>query len=138
MPESVAILLGEVAKWHGFERFRDDILILAVEFQAASDGDAAGNGSLKVSAASVSPNPLNPEATLTFTTSKPGNVKAEMFDLHGRAVRTIIGPTHMTAGRHERRIDGRGENGDKLASGVYLLRGTTADGAFKNTITILK
>jgi hypothetical protein len=44
----------------------------------------------------------------------------------------------MAAGSHDLKIDGRGENGEKLVPGVYLVRGTTVDGSFKNTITILK
>jgi hypothetical protein len=89
-------------------------------------------------AASVSPNPLNPASTLRFATSKPGSVKVEMFDLQGRLVRTIVTETFMGAGDHEARIDGRGQRGEKLASGVYFVRGVTVDGIFKNTITILK
>jgi phosphoserine phosphatase RsbU/P len=131
--ESVAILLGEIARWHGFERFQDDISILAVEVSAASP-----TGSLTASTASVSPNPLNPEATLAFTTSKAGNVKVEMFDGKGGLVRTILGSTSRAAGSHKVKIDDRGESGEKLAPGVYSVRGTTADGSFKNTVTILK
>ena len=44
----------------------------------------------------------------------------------------------MAAGSHEMMVDGRGQSGEKLASGVYFIRGVTADGTFKNTITILK
>ena len=147
LQEGVAALLGEVARWHGFERFQDDIAILAVEVSVASGlgesgaqvtTDVVSNGSLIAPAASVSPNPLNPEATLTFTTSKPGNVKVEIFDLHGRRVRTNLGSAFMAAGSHDLKIDGRGESGEKLVPGVYLVRGTTVDGSFKNTITILK
>jgi len=130
--ESVAALLGEIARWHGFERFQDDIAILAVEVSVASVE------SLTTLAASVSPNPLNPDATLTFTTSKPGTARVEMFDIQGGLVRTILSTTLMAAGHHDLKIDGRGESGEKLAPGVYFVRGTTVDGSFKNTVTILK
>jgi PKD repeat protein len=88
--------------------------------------------------ASVSPNPLNPSAKLLFATSKPGTAKVEMFDAQGRLVRTILSPTFMAAGAHELTIDGRGQRGEKLASGIYFVRGVTADGTFKNTVSILK
>ena len=123
--ESVAPLLGEIARWRGFERFQDDISILAVEVPVATGPGEPGVAS---PATSVSPNPLNPEATLTFTTSKPGNVKVEMFDVKGSLVRTIIGPTHMAAGSHNAKIDGRGLSGGKLAPGIYIVRGATGDG----------
>jgi len=135
--ESVAILLGEIARWHGFERFQDDVSILAIEVSVSS-GVREPNGSFTALTASVSPNPLNPEATLTFTTSKPGAAKVDMFDVKGSLVRTILGSTFREAGRYKMKIDDRGESGEKLAPGVYFVRGTTADGTFKNTITILK
>jgi len=137
LQESVAILLGEIARWHGFGRFQDDMSILAVEISVAS-GASEPDGSFTALAASVSPNPLNTEAVLTFTTSKPGHVKVEMFDVKGGLVRMVIGSPLIAAGSHRMTIDGRGENGEKLAPGVYCVRGTTADGTFKNTITILK
>jgi sigma-B regulation protein RsbU (phosphoserine phosphatase) len=135
--ESVALLLGETARWHGFERFQDDISILGIEVSVASGGGEP-KGSLTAPASSVSPNPLNPEATLVFTTSKPGDVKVEMFDVKGSLVRMIIGSPLMAAGSHKVKIDDRDESGEKLAPGVYFVRGTTADGNFKNTVTILK
>ena len=136
--EGVATLLGEIAKWHGFERFQDDISILALEVPVASGPHGPGAEPLNGLAASVSPNPLNPEAMLSFTTSKPGDVNVEMFDVKGKLVRTIVGSTRMAAGYHDAKIDGRGQSGEKLPPGVYFVRGTTADGSFKNTVTILK
>jgi hypothetical protein len=89
-------------------------------------------------AASISPNPLNPETTLDFTISKPGSVKVDLFDVQGRLVRSILNESFMAAGIHDVKIDGRGQSGEKLASGVYFVRGITADGVFKITVTILK
>jgi PKD repeat protein len=91
-----------------------------------------------VEVSSVSPNPLNPSSALSYVTQKPGSVKVELFDIQGRLVRTIVNESFVPAGVHEATIDGRGQRGEKLASGVYFVRGTTADGVFKNTITILK
>ena len=42
-------------------------------------------------AASISPNPLNPSAVLTFTTSRPGRVRVTIFDLRGWLVRPPAG-----------------------------------------------
>jgi PKD repeat protein len=100
--------------------------------------DVVSNGSFSAEMSSVAPNPLNPATKLSFITSKPGTVKIDMFDLQGRLVRTLQGETFMGAGQHEMLIDGRGQSGEKLASGVYFIRGITVDGVFKNTITILK
>jgi hypothetical protein len=100
--------------------------------------DVVNNGNFSPVLASVAPNPLNPQTKLAFETTKPGLVKVQMFDLQGRLVRTIQNSTYMEAGIHEMTIDGRGQSGEKLASGVYFIRGETAEGTFKNAITILK
>jgi len=104
------------------------------EFSVTIRGPVSGSG---FAVASVSPNPLNPSAILSFETSKPGSARVEMFDPQGRLVRTILNE-YVGAGVHEAKIDGRGQSGEKLASGIYFIRGVTADGTFKNTITILK
>jgi hypothetical protein len=87
---------------------------------------------------SIAPNPLNPEATLTYTTTKQGPVRIDMFDIQGRLVRRLVDAAAMTAGTHDVRIDGRDERGEKLPSGVYYIRGTSSEGAFKHLVTILK
>ncbi len=98
--------------------------------------DIVNNGNFTVSA--VAPNPLNPEATLTYTTLKQGFVRVDMFDIQGRLVRRLVDAPVMTAGTHEVKIDGRGERGERLPSGVYYIRGTSSEGAFKHLVTILK
>ncbi len=98
--------------------------------------DVVNNGSFTISA--VAPNPLNPEATLTYTTSRVGFVRIDMFDIQGRLVRRLVDAPAMAAGTHETKIDGRGDRGERLPSGVYYIRGTSSEGAFKHIITILK
>jgi hypothetical protein len=98
--------------------------------------DVVNNGSF--TSAIVSPNPLNPQATLTYTTTRQGAVRVDLFDIQGRLVRRIVDDPAMAAGTHEAIIDGRGSRGEKLPSGVYYIRGTSAEGEFKQLITILK
>ena len=88
--------------------------------------------------ASVSPNPLNPQGTLSFTTSRPGSARVEMFDIRGRLVRTVLPQGFMPAGYHEVTIDGFGQTGEKLASGVYFYNVNTVDGSTTGRLTILK
>jgi len=125
----------------------DNAVTMTIEGDLVTGARFSGNVNLIVkgpvagsafASASVSPNPLNPDASLSFATSMPGTVKVDLFDVQGRLVRTILSPTFMAAGSHELKIDGRGQSGEKLASGIYFVRGVTADGVFKNTITILK
>ncbi len=89
--------------------------------------------------ASVTPNPLNPSAALTFATTKAGRVKVQLFDVRGRLMRTLLDDGTAPAGYHDVEIDGRDANGMKLASGVYyILIESTADGRERLAITILK
>jgi PKD repeat protein len=104
--------------------------------QGTTEVDAFNNGSF--SAPTVAPNPLNPTATLTFTTSRAGFVKVELYDVGGRLVRTILDEPMLASGVHEVRIDGRGARGGTLASGIYFIRGVSEEGAFTKTIAILK
>src|SRR5213593_1678500 len=50
--------------------------------------DVVSSGSTSA-AATISPNPMNPASTLTFTTTRSGSANVEMFDIAGHLVRTI-------------------------------------------------
>jgi hypothetical protein len=103
--------------------------------QGTTQVDVLVSGS---SAVTVAPNPLNPAATLTFTTSRAGLARVELFDVAGRLVRTILDEQSLGAGLHEVRIEGRGQRGESLASGIYYIRGVSAEGEFTKRIAILK
>lgn len=80
---------------------------------------ASGGGNL---VASLSPNPLNPDAVLTFHTETAGTVRVDLYDVRGRLVRRVFEQEALSPGYHDVRIDGRNDNGEKLASGVYFYR----------------
>ena len=105
-------------------------------FRAALDMDVVASGGGP--AASVSPNPLNPEGVLTYVTTKPGAVTVTVFDLGGRLVRTLLRDAFVPSGYHDASIDGRGDNGARLASGVYYYRVETAEGVATGRFAILK
>ena len=89
-------------------------------------------------AAAVHPNPLNPRATLRFSTSREGAVKIRMYDLHGRVVRTLLERPMLPPGNHEVEIDGRSQNGQTLASGIYFYEVEASEGRVRGRLTILK
>ncbi len=88
--------------------------------------------------ASISPNPLNPEAKLTFVTTVPGTASVQVFDLNGRLIRTLLAQQSLSPGIHEVRVDGRNEQGSRLASGVYYYRVQSVEGISKGAFTVLK
>ena len=79
-------------------------------------------------AASLSPNPLNPQGVLTFTTSLASRVKVSVFDMQGRLVRTLLDEPALSTGYHDVTIDGLSDAGARLASGVYFYRIEAAEG----------
>ena len=95
---------------------------------------ASGGGAL----ASVSPNPLNPSATLSFTTAAAGPIRVRLFDISGRLVRTLADWSSAAAGYHDVTIDGRSDRGEELGSGVYFFRIETAAGVESGRFTILR
>jgi hypothetical protein len=65
---------------------------------------------------SVSPNPANPVAAITYSIGNPSRVKLSIFSVTGQKVATLVdGP--VRAGAHTVRFDGSNH-----ASGVYLYR----------------
>jgi hypothetical protein len=89
-------------------------------------------------AATVAPNPLNGDATVTYTTTRTGFVRIDLYDIRGRLVRRLVDEPSLAAGTHRATIDGRGARGQMLASGIYYVRGVSSEGEFKKLITILK
>ncbi|HET9941364.1 MAG TPA: FlgD immunoglobulin-like domain containing protein, partial [Candidatus Eisenbacteria bacterium] len=89
-------------------------------------------------AASITPNPLNPSAVLTFTTQERGPVNVQLFDVHGRLLRTLQDESDAAAGYHDVRIDGTDASGARLSSGIYYLRIRAGTAEERKAITILK
>lgn len=86
----------------------------------------------------VRPNPFNPQATVTFATTKDGRVSAHLFSMGGRLVRTVLRDTPMEAGSHVVSLDARGDQGEALPSGIYFLRILGPDGPVTTRIAVAK
>jgi hypothetical protein len=74
----------------------------------------------------VYPNPSSGQATLTYAVPERAEVHLVVYDVLGRRVRTLVDRVHQP-GRHQRTWDGRNNGGERVASGVYLVR-LTAEG----------
>ncbi|HKQ18819.1 MAG TPA: FG-GAP-like repeat-containing protein [Candidatus Eisenbacteria bacterium] len=96
---------------------------------------AGGGGNL---AASISPNPLNPSAILTYFTTQEGPVSLQLFNPQGRLVRTMLRESHVDPGYHDVSIDGRDDRGVPLASGVYYFRLRAAEETTTGRFTVLR
>ncbi|MCD4701390.1 MAG: T9SS type A sorting domain-containing protein [Candidatus Aegiribacteria sp.] len=67
------------------------------------------------------PNPFNAEAAIRFSLPSSGRVSVTIYDLSGRAVRTL-NDTEMQAAEHTLMWDGLDETGNAVGAGVYFCR----------------
>lgn len=75
----------------------------------------------------VFPNPFNPQVTIAFSLPEESRVRAEVYDLLGRRVRTLADAV-LPVGQHEVFWDSRDEAGRPKATGTYILRISTEQG----------
>jgi hypothetical protein len=71
---------------------------------------------------SVTPAMAGRGGTLRFATTVAGPVRVELYDLSGRRVRRLLDDPFMAPGLRELTLDGRGDQGERLDSGVYFYR----------------
>jgi len=88
--------------------------------------------------AAVSPNPLNPQGKVTFSTTRSGYARVTLFDIHGRLLRTLLDERDLSPGPHTARIDGSDESGTRLGSGVYFYKIETPEGETQGRFVVLK
>lgn len=91
-------------------------LNLAIDIVPGSGFDELGSLPAGIRLLSLYPNPLNPQAQLSFTTDGSQEVRVRMVDMLGRQ-RLIVEPGRVyPAGLHTVQVDGA-----SLPSGVYML-----------------
>lgn len=83
------------------------------------------------------PNPFNPNTTIDYTVSAPGQVKLEVYDMAGRRVRTLVDEPRA-AGTFTATWDGRDDAGNAAASGTYFCRMTAAGEMTARKMTLVK
>jgi subtilisin-like proprotein convertase family protein len=76
------------------------------------------------------PNPFNPTTNIAYNLPQDAKVNMHVFDLLGRHVATLVNGSQM-AGKYIVNWNGRGDNREEVASGIYFYRleASTADGA---------
>ncbi|MBK8015262.1 MAG: carbohydrate-binding protein [Betaproteobacteria bacterium] len=83
------------------------------------------------------PNPFNPQTTVEYVMPAEGPVRLGVFDARGRQVR-VLAEGRKDAGTHRVVWDGRDDDGQLLASGVYFLRVEAAGAARVGKLVLLK
>jgi hypothetical protein len=83
------------------------------------------------------PNPFNPTTKIEFTLAKSGFVTLQIYDVLGRKVRTLVSE-ELSAGYKSVIWDGKNEDGDDVASGVYFYQLKVGDFSEPKKMLLLK
>jgi hypothetical protein len=83
------------------------------------------------------PNPFASETSVPLALARETRAELGVYDVAGRRVRTLASG-RMGAGSHVLRWDGRGEDGRRVAAGVYLLRLAVESGRETGKVVVLR
>ena len=96
------------------------VLVLGQESRPGeTGGDEPPAAAPVIAGLSAAPNPFNPQTELVFSLPAASEVRLVIFDVRGRAVRTLVSGS-LAAGVHAATWNGRDDGGRAQASGVYL------------------
>lgn len=83
------------------------------------------------------PNPFNPMTTVSYELPSESHVRLMIYNVRGELVKTLVDET-QTAGHYSLNWDGRDNRGVGVASGVYFLRLSTADGELTRKMVLAR
>jgi hypothetical protein len=83
------------------------------------------------------PNPFNPSTKIEFTLARSGFVTLQIYDTLGRKVRTLVSE-ELSSGYKSVIWDGKNEDGDEVASGVYFYQLKVGDFSEPKKMLLLK
>jgi glycosidase len=83
------------------------------------------------------PNPFNPSTTISFVLPRDSHVNLSIYDLQGKAVRTVK-DDFVEQGRREAVWDGKDDGGHGVSSGVYFYRLTAGDQSLTKKMVLLR
>jgi hypothetical protein len=69
-----------------------------------------------------SPNPFNPSTTICFENRSTMRASLRIYDTTGRLVRTLLDCQQLAPGAHRIGWDSTNDQGERVASGIYLCR----------------
>jgi hypothetical protein len=84
-------------------------------------GEAEARPSISRPELNLLPNPLRSNTLISFTVPNPATVRLGVFDIAGREVKRLVN-ARVNAGKYTLLWDGRDEQGNDLAQGIYFLR----------------
>ncbi len=76
------------------------------------------------------------EPRLGISTTQPGSLRVQLFDVQGRLVRTLVSEDWVQAGNYTLDLNARGQS--RLASGIYVFRVKSVDGLRTGRVTFVR
>jgi len=138
-----AVHRWENGQWIPVESFADESRRL-VEASVEKLGiyqlrarDGAGESTLLHGLDQNYPNPFNGSTQIRFTLARPAQVEVTVLNVRGQRVRTLV-DRYEDVGRHVVSWDGRGPDGRRLASGIYLVAMTVEGRVFTRKVLLLQ
>lgn len=83
------------------------------------------------------PNPFNPETTIKFNLDKGSDIELTVFNIIGQKVTTLVND-YRSSGSHTVTWNGKDQEGNSLASGIYLYRLTNGQHTQTNKMILMK
>ncbi len=83
------------------------------------------------------PNPFNPSTVILYDLEQAGHVTIIIYNIQGQAVRTLL-DADRPAGSYRISWDGRNNNGEPVANGIYLYRMIVGDFSANRKMLLLK
>ena len=83
------------------------------------------------------PNPFNPSTSIDYSIAKSEHVSIDIININGQIVRSLVDKV-MPGGNHTIEWDGNSDDGQKVASGVYLYRFVAGDNKLVKKMTLMK
>ena len=131
----------DVLVWAGSERLvRVDVAKLLLDYDCETSEVEENGSSSAVQAFTLSqnyPNPFNPETKISFTLPERMPISLAVYNVFGQKVRRLINAI-LPAGSYTLIWDGTGNEGEKLASGVYFCRLQAGDRNSVSKMILLK
>ena len=83
------------------------------------------------------PNPFNPQTTIKFNLPTAGHAELSIYNMLGQKIRTLANEA-FSSGEHEKIWDGRSDDGQLMASGVYFYRLKSEDFTQTKKMNLMK
>ncbi len=112
-------------------------LLVPITLTVVTDGTGASAVPEMLILAQNHPNPFNPKTSIRFGLPTAADVRLTIFDVNGRAVRTLV-DGNLPAGTRTEEWDGRDEGGKALATGVYFYRLDAGEERIQKKMLLLK